>query len=170
MLGEATFLPVLWSHNDTISCPSKQRTPSLKIPSPFGCWSIARAWSEPWIRISNNPRELGPDYMLGETNFLPILWFCADTISCYLRWWTPSLKLTPPDCWSVMSTRGKLWIGTSNNPRDLGPDYTLGKASSLIPYWYQFLSFKVKNFFTEASTFFWLLKANEHKKYAKDQN
>ena len=38
--SEATFLPVLWSHPDTSSCFSSQRTLSLKLPPSLGCWTI----------------------------------------------------------------------------------------------------------------------------------
>ena len=42
-LYEAIFLPVLWFYADTSSCPSKQRTPSLKLPPPASCWSVTSA-------------------------------------------------------------------------------------------------------------------------------
>ena len=63
--SEAIFLPFLWSDTDTCYCSLRQRIPSLKLSFPIGCWSIANAGSEPWIRTSNNLRELDPDDMLG---------------------------------------------------------------------------------------------------------
>ena len=68
--SEVTFLPVLWSHTDTRSCPLRWRTPSLKLPLPLSCWSIMSAVSEPWIGINTNPRELDLDYILGGATFL----------------------------------------------------------------------------------------------------
>ena len=65
MLGSAIFLQVLWSHADTSSCLLTQRIPSSKLPPPLVYWSIMNAGSEPWIKTSNNRRELSLEYMLG---------------------------------------------------------------------------------------------------------
>ena len=43
----------------------RRRTSSLKLPPPFGCWSVASAERKPWIGTSNNPWEPGPDNRLG---------------------------------------------------------------------------------------------------------
>ena len=61
---EAIFLTVVWSYDVTSSCPSKRRTPLLKLPTLVVCWSDTNARSEPWFKTSNNPSELDPDYML----------------------------------------------------------------------------------------------------------
>ena len=68
--SDATFLSVLWSQTEINSYSSKQRTPSLKLTSPLGCWSIMRIGSESGIGTNNNLREQGPDYMLGVTSVL----------------------------------------------------------------------------------------------------
>ena len=69
--SEATFLPFL-SHADSSSCPSRRMTPSLKLLSLLGCWSVAmRAGNELWLWTSNNPKELGTEYMLGVVS----VWF-----------------------------------------------------------------------------------------------
>ena len=58
MLGDATFLPVFWSRMDNSSCPSKQRTLSLKLLLLLGYWKLLSGGSEPWTGTSNNPRVL----------------------------------------------------------------------------------------------------------------
>ena len=70
-LFEATFQLVLQSHTDTSSSPLRWRIPSLKLLPPLSCSRVMSTGSEPWIRIRNNPRELGLDYILGMTS----VWF-----------------------------------------------------------------------------------------------
>ena len=55
------FDPML---SDINYCLLWQRTPSLKLPPPLGCWSVVSTGREPWIGTSNNPKKLGPDYLL----------------------------------------------------------------------------------------------------------
>ena len=56
-----------------------------------------------------------------EANFQSVLWSNIDISSNSLR-----RRIPPLGCWSVAS---ELWIGTSNNPGMLDPDYLLRVAS-----------------------------------------
>ena len=95
--------------------------------------------------------------MLIENTFLLVLWSHANTSSCPLRERTSSLNLPPPlSCWSRKWAMEQVIIWGSWSR--LYADWSYFSASSLIPCHYQFLSFKRKNFCTEASTSSWLLK------------
>ena len=100
-LSKAALLPILWSHSDTSSCSSWWRTRSLKLPPPFGWWSVKRAECNLWIRTSDNSKELGPDNMLIESTFRSILCSHAHTSSYSSKRRTLSLKHSPPQgCWN----------------------------------------------------------------------
>ena len=121
MLIGVNFLSALWSHAETSNYHFSQRTPSLKLPPPLDWWSVTGAESEPWIRTSDNLKDLGADYMLVGVNFLSALWFHAETSNYHFSQRTPSLKLPPPlDWWSVTDPESEPWIKTSNNRKELG--------------------------------------------------
>ena len=127
-------------------------TSALKHPIPLGCWSIVSSKSEPLTGASNNLRELDPNYILGEATSHLVFWPHIDNSSCS-RQRTSSLKFPAPlGCWSITSTKSEPWIGTSNNPRELGP-YWL---------WHQFNSLKFMEFILATGTYANIAKLLTH--------
>ena len=106
--SEITFLPILGPHANINSCLLRWRTPLLKLPPPFGFWSIMRTESKPWIRTSNNFKELGLDNKLG-------------SIPSNLNSFTEA---------STMSTESEPLIRTNNNFKELRLDNKLGSIPS----------------------------------------
>ena len=67
-------------------------------------------------------------------NHLSVPWSYVDTSSFFSGKEIPSLKLQRPlGCWSAISARSGLWIGTRNYPQELGPDYRLDAALVQFP-------------------------------------
>ena len=125
MMGEATYLPVVWSHADIKSCDWDKEL----LHWSFYLLSMSTG-SEPWIGTSNYPKGsrsgLYDGWSYLSASCLIPCWYQI----LWLRWRTPSLKLLPPlGCWSIARAESDPWIKTSNNPRELDPDSMLGVAS-----------------------------------------
>ena len=114
-------------------------------------WLLKHHEYKKWVI---DPRELGLDYMLNEATFLPVCWSQAHTSSYpwgeELLHWSFHLLLVAEVSWiQEVSYRSE---GTRSTRY---AEWSHLFTSLLIPSWYQFLSFEVKNSFTEASTSSW---------------